>query len=488
MERALTAWLLERGLPAWLCPDALMLVGVAGFLGGFLVLRRAMRDGAAVHEEARALALAFAAAWLGGFLFEAALKIPDVLATRSLEPLRGNGADMYAAILAGSLVPAVYLRLRRQPVLAYLDRSTLLWGVSIACARLGCFMNGCDFGFPTASFLGLRFPSGTPVAEAHAAMGWVRSGSACLPVHPTQLYEAALGLLAVFVASRWVRPSARRGSAFAAFLFTYAAGRFGIEFLRADASRALVPGLTGGQLASLAVLFALIALVALVALVPSSAASAASPSPRRARRVSSALVSGAIGLFTLSLAPNAEAQPSTPMSGSPSAETPASPSATPQRPAQYDKKFSARLTTGFAVVLGFPHLVDSGALVEVAGFRRFRLRESTRADLGLELRYYGDIDASHWKIGVPVDFAIELGRSVELPISIAPGVTFVNFDSPYFEGGAVFDVRMGVGIQFPIKSVVTLGVTPFSFDFIFMDRFGGIMITQELRAWVGAAF
>ena len=262
MESEIVAWLVAHGLPAWLCPDALTFVGVAGFGGGYVMLRAAAKAEGSMHEEARTLLLAFIASWLGGFLFEAAFKVPQVIATRSLEPLRNGGADMYAAIIAGSVVPATYRFIRRLPVATYLDRSTLLWGTTIACTRLGCFMNGCDYGFPTSSFVGLRFPRGTPAAVMHTTLGWVRLGASSLPVHPTQLYEAAVGLGSALVAWFWIRPQVSAGRAFVAWLGLYAGGRFIVEFLRADASRALVPGLTNGQITSLVVLV-LVALVCL---------------------------------------------------------------------------------------------------------------------------------------------------------------------------------------------------------------------------------
>jgi prolipoprotein diacylglyceryltransferase len=262
MESEIAAWLVAHGFPAWLCPDALTFVGVAGFGGGYVVLRAARRAGASLHEEARTLLLAFITSWLGGFLFEAAFKVPEVISTRSLDPLRNGGADMYAALIAGSVVPAAYLRIRGLPVATYLDRSTLLWGTTIACTRLGCFLNGCDYGFTTSSFVGLRFPRGTPAADMHTTLGWVRPGASSLPVHPTQLYEAAVGLGAALIAWFWIRTRVKAGGAFVGWLGIYATGRFLVEFLRADASRALMPGLTNGQIASMLIL-ALLVLVCL---------------------------------------------------------------------------------------------------------------------------------------------------------------------------------------------------------------------------------
>ncbi len=256
MESEIAAWLLAHGFPRWICPDALTFVGIAGFGGGYAVLRVAKQVGARLDEEARTILLAFVASWLGGFLFEAAFKVPEVIAQRSLEPVRNGGADMYAALIAGSVVPATYRFFRRLPIAEYLDRSTLLWGLTIACTRLGCFMNGCDFGFPTSSFVGLRFPHGTPAANLHTSLGWVRQGAPSLPLHPTQLYEAALGLGTALLAWFCIRPRARAGQAFVAWFGMYAAGRFFVEFLRADASRSLVPGLTNGQITSIMVTIA----------------------------------------------------------------------------------------------------------------------------------------------------------------------------------------------------------------------------------------
>lgn len=263
MESEIVAFFVAHGMPAWLCPDALTFVGVAGFGGGYLVMRAARQAGVPLHEEARTILLAFIASWLGGHIFEAAWKFPQVLATRSLDPIRDGGADMFAALISGSAVPAAYLSFRRMPVAPYLDRSIWLWGLTIACTRMGCFMNGCDFGSATSSFVGMRFPPGTPAAHAHEALGWVRPGASSLPLHPTQLYEAALGLGTALVAWYVIRPRVSAGRTFLIWFGMYAAGRFLVEFLRADASRSFVRGFTNGQVACVGLLTVL-ALVGLI--------------------------------------------------------------------------------------------------------------------------------------------------------------------------------------------------------------------------------
>ena len=74
------------------------------------------------------------------------------------------------------------------------------------------------------------------------------------PVHPTQLYEASLGLLAAALSALVLRCRPRDGSAFLAFLAVYGGGRFAIELWRGDESRGLYLGLSTAQYISLLIL------------------------------------------------------------------------------------------------------------------------------------------------------------------------------------------------------------------------------------------
>ncbi len=55
-----------------------------------------------------------------------------------------------------------------------------------------------------------------------------------LPVHPTFLYESLWNLLVFAVLMRFRPRSKKRGQVFAAYLFLYSIGRFGMEFVRTD--------------------------------------------------------------------------------------------------------------------------------------------------------------------------------------------------------------------------------------------------------------
>jgi prolipoprotein diacylglyceryltransferase len=111
---------------------------------------------------------------------------------------------------------------------------------------------------PTAPAWGVRFPPGSLAALEHARRGFVPHGAASLPVHPTELYEVAVGLIAAVLSAIRVLRGRRDGRAFATFLATYAIGRFAIEFLRGDQDRGQALGLSTAQWVSVAIVAALI--------------------------------------------------------------------------------------------------------------------------------------------------------------------------------------------------------------------------------------
>ncbi len=237
MRNVLVAWLERHGLPGWLAPDYMMMVGLAALLGAAVTMWLSERDGADTRVERRALLATYVGALLGGYVFEWLRVLPEALMKQSIDPLFHVGRAAYGGLLIGTLCAVVVLRRGRAPVLPYMDRTVPLCGISYGFVRVGCFLAGCDYGKPTASALGVRFPMGTPAAVDHAAHGWIARGGESLPVHATQLYEAAIGVLAAAIASIWLVKGKRDGRAFATFVVLYAVGRFFVEMLRGDGSR-----------------------------------------------------------------------------------------------------------------------------------------------------------------------------------------------------------------------------------------------------------
>ncbi|WP_441288247.1 prolipoprotein diacylglyceryl transferase [Sorangium sp. KYC3313] len=321
MNRAVMLWLERHGLPPWLAPSYAVMVALAGLLGATAFFWLVRRDRGDVAVEGRALLSGYVAALLGGYVFEALRAAPEALARGSWGPMLHAGRAAYGGLIAGVAVAGLVLCRRGAAVLPFLDRLVPGLGITYACVRTGCFLAGCDYGRVTGGALGVRFPAGSPAAADHAAAGWVPLGAPSLPVHPTQLYEAALGAMASAIAALWLVRGHRDGRAFGTWLALYAAGRFFIELLRGDAGRGVYGGLSTGQLVSLALLPGLAAAVVLARRARSA---------RRAAAVAPALVA----LVFLSLAAGeAAAQPARPAPSAPARPEAATPAATSSAPA-----------------------------------------------------------------------------------------------------------------------------------------------------------
>lgn len=116
-------------------------------------------------------------------------------------------------------VPSCLLLVRRMklPLGAVSDAVGLAMPLSLAIARVGCFLAGCCGGKPSGLPWAVTFPGSTT------------------PVHPTQLYEIALDLTA-FAFLLWARKRLHRDwDLFLLFLASYGLIRFVMEFFRAHA-------------------------------------------------------------------------------------------------------------------------------------------------------------------------------------------------------------------------------------------------------------
>lgn len=104
-----------------------------------------------------------------------------------------------------------------------------------AFGRVGCFLNGCCWGFPVdeGSVLGVRFPASNPLLQQWVPLGEERT----IPLFPAQLASVLAGIL-LWAALDW-RLARRRyaGQAFFWMLMGYPLCRFLIEFLRHDTAR-----------------------------------------------------------------------------------------------------------------------------------------------------------------------------------------------------------------------------------------------------------
>ena len=127
-----------------------------------------------------------------------------------------------------------------------------------ALGRLGCFIVNDDYGHATSLPWGVKFPQGLPPTTAlnmQEQFGIpIPSGidpATVLAVHPTQLYEAGLMLLAFALLWRLRLRARPIGWIFGIYLICAGVERFLIEFVRAKDDRIFGP-LTIAQVVSLA--------------------------------------------------------------------------------------------------------------------------------------------------------------------------------------------------------------------------------------------
>jgi prolipoprotein diacylglyceryltransferase len=180
------------------------------------------------------LAVSWPAAAAGALALDPLLHLPALLLGRAA-PLEGR-AMAYGALAA--LVGAYAWLARRSglDLRAALDRLAPSLGVLVAFARIGCFAVGCEHGAITGGATAVTYPPATPPFEAQLARGAIGGdASRSLGVHPTPLYEAALGIVLALGALWALRRAGRPGAAFAFVAVGYALGRAVLDSGRADA-------------------------------------------------------------------------------------------------------------------------------------------------------------------------------------------------------------------------------------------------------------
>jgi phosphatidylglycerol:prolipoprotein diacylglycerol transferase len=193
-ERIVARRLGEQGLPRELSSTILLYAVISGILGAklyYAVDMALQAEADASGEFWRSLFSRGGMTWFGGFL-------AGVLGVTIGTRLHGITTGAVAAAVANAAP------------------------FGQACGRIGCFLVGDDYGRPTDGWYGVAFPEGLPPTT--------------VPVHPTQLYEAAW--LVAIGALLWRRRAASP-LLFAEYLVLAGIGRFAVEILRINPRIAL---------------------------------------------------------------------------------------------------------------------------------------------------------------------------------------------------------------------------------------------------------
>lgn len=169
----------------------------------------------------------FIAGFIGGKLFYY-LQTPLVfIKNPSLMLDNFNGGYVfYGSFIV--IIPYIiwYLKKHNLAVLPMLDILAITTTIVHSIGRLGCFGGGCCYGSPTDSTVGMIFPTTNGVA-----------------VHPTQLYEASMLLVIMFILLIIKRKKLFNGQLFLIYLMLYAVGRGVLELFRGDDRGFIIEGI-----------------------------------------------------------------------------------------------------------------------------------------------------------------------------------------------------------------------------------------------------
>lgn len=235
-------------------------------VGWFLAMKLCRQDG--IPQEQAGAIYMWTAIWaiVGARVLYV---LTNLNAFRSLSDalmLQKGGMVAYGGMIGGFLASWYGCHRRKIPLLKWADVSAPSVALGTGITRIGCFLYGCDYGRRSDVPWAVAFPNGSPAWDDHIRNGWIAAAAdASLPVHPTQIYEALVGLF-LFGLLMWIRK--RRtfsGQVFIAWVVGYGVLRPLIEVLRADDQRGNVGPLSTSQFIGItAVILGLALLMALL--------------------------------------------------------------------------------------------------------------------------------------------------------------------------------------------------------------------------------
>lgn len=152
----------------------------------------------------------------------------------SLSP---SGFAMYGGFILSVPVLYVLSKYTKKSFFRFLDYITPGWALGITFNKIGCFLNGCCFGIPTSSFIGVRYPKGTHPYNYYYNELLSESLNGDIPLrsislHPVQLYEAFVGVFCFLLAVYLLKKHYKTGITSFLTVAIYAFSRIVFHFLR----------------------------------------------------------------------------------------------------------------------------------------------------------------------------------------------------------------------------------------------------------------
>lgn len=144
-----------------------------------------------------------------------------------------GGIHIYGAIILGGITALLFIRIRKLPLLIFLDGIGLGLLIGQAIGRIGNFINQELYGPPTTLPWGLRIDAAHRIPPYNNLTLYPES----VRFQPLFLYELtwdALGFVVLYFIARRFKHRLRDGDLLLLYLIWFPTGRFFIEFMRSD--------------------------------------------------------------------------------------------------------------------------------------------------------------------------------------------------------------------------------------------------------------
>jgi phosphatidylglycerol:prolipoprotein diacylglycerol transferase len=192
---------------------------------------------------------------LGGKIYYAIL-MQDMSAI-----LSRAGFVFWGGLIGGIVVTYLVIRYKKLSFTRISDVAGIAIAAAYSVGRTGCWAVGDDYGRPYSGPLAVSFPEGAPPSTVSSMTELFNTPAPAgagpndvISVHPTQLYETALGFVMFLILWRYRNHKHAEGWLFGFYCVLAGIERFLIEFVRAKDDRFVV-GLTVAQV--IALLFAI---------------------------------------------------------------------------------------------------------------------------------------------------------------------------------------------------------------------------------------
>lgn len=217
-----------------------LLVAIGVIMGTMLAARRAQAAGLNRELIYDFVIFAVIAGFVGSRIWEVIFTWGKY-AARPIEALYiWNGGLSIQGGVAGAILYTLWFARKHQITfwsLADILAPGLILGQ--AFGRIGCFLNGDAYGVPTTSGLGVIYQPGTMAYSVYGAT----------PLIPAELMEAGWDIIVLGILLSISRRRPLTGLVALAYLGLYSAGRFVLEYWRADSLQ--IWGMKTAQLTSL---------------------------------------------------------------------------------------------------------------------------------------------------------------------------------------------------------------------------------------------